>query len=121
MSETGYAKSFIYGLSDDIKLSLTRILDYVVPFNKFGPIDHQTKAINFDGFYVNSTSDASTGEFSILHGMGRTPAVAKVMVDLTAIGAGTPILRVSRVADVNRVYFKADAGSTSMPFSLYLE
>lgn len=118
---SGYTDSLVGGLAEDIKRSLTEAFRYVLKAFQFGPVDHQKKAGNFDAFWVNSTTAASTGEFNVAHGMGRAPYLAKVVMDLTAVGAGMPILRVSRAADGQRVYFKADAGSTNMPFTLYLE
>lgn len=105
----------------DIKKALTNLLTYLVPNLRVGPIEHQTKSENFQNYWVNSTSDASTGEFSILHGMGRTPYAARVFLDLSVVGAKAPVLTVSRAADAQRVYLKADAGSTNAPFTLLLE
>lgn len=121
MSDLGAVNAELGGLADDVKRALTNIFRYVLLNGKFGPIDHQHRSENFGGFYVNSTTATSTSEFSIQHGMGRVPYLMDVKTDLSAVGAGTPILRVSRAADGQRVYLKADAGSTNMPFSLYLE
>ena len=102
-----------------MKKTFTNVFTYLVPNLRFGPIEHQTKAENFIGFYVNSTTAASTGEFSVLHGMGRTPYLLKPVLPLDVVGAAIVPLEVSRAADAQRVYLKST--STSAPISLYLE
>ena len=57
----------------------------------------------------------------MIHGLGRIPYLAVPTLDVSAVGAKLPILSVSRAADAQRVYFKADAGSTGAVFSVYLE
>src|SRR5262245_30520052 len=121
MSVPGFVESLFGGLDPDLKRVLIEAFREVMLNGRLGPIDHQVKSENFQAFYVNSTTAASTGEFSIVHGMGRTPYLMKIVTDLSAVGAGTPTLRVSRAADGQRIYLKADAGSTSLPFTVYLE
>lgn len=121
MAVPGFVEALLGGLTADVKRALVEVFRYVLPNGRFGPISHQTKSESFQAYYVNSTTDSSTGEFSIVHGMGRTPYLGVMVVDLGAVGARTPILTVSRLADAQRVYLKADAGSTNAPFSLLLE
>ena len=121
MAVPGFAESLIGGLPIDVKRALTEVLRYIIPNGRFGPVEHQTKSESFQAYYVNSTSDPSTGEFSIVHGMGRTPYLAVPVLSLESSGTTLPVLRVSRPADGQRVYLRADAGSTNAPFSLLLE
>jgi hypothetical protein len=121
MAASGFVDSLLGGLETATKKVLTEAFRYVLRSLTMGPVDHQVKAGNFDAFYVVSTTATSTGEFSIVHGMGRTPYLAKIATDLSLVGSGMPTLRVSRAADSVRVYLKADAGSTNMVFGLYLE
>jgi hypothetical protein len=121
MSTDQYAISLLGGLDDPIKKSFTNIFRYLVPNTKWGPISHQAKSENFGGVYLQSTTATSTSEFSIVHGLGRTPYLMAPVADLTAVGSGMPTLRVSRAADGSRVYLKADAGSTNLPFAIYVE
>lgn len=121
VSVPGYVESLLGGLQQDVKRVLTESFRYVLPNGKFGPVAHQQKSENFQAYYVTSTTATSTGEFSIVHGLGRVPYFFLVVGDLSAIGSGVPVLRVSRAADGQRVYFKAEAGSTNMPFSVLLE
>ena len=121
MAITGYVESLLGGLEGNTKRVLTEAFRYVLPNGKFGPVDHQTKSESFQAYYVNSTSATSTGEFSIQHGMGRTPYLAVPVLALDVIGARMIPLTVTRAADSQRVYLKTEAGSTSAPFSLLLE
>lgn len=121
MAQIGFVTSLLGGLDAGLKRALTEIFQYILPNNRFGPVAHQTKSESFQAFYVNSTTAASTSEFSILHGIGRTPYVAVPVIPLDQVGAKTVLLTVSRAADAQRVYLKADAGSTNAPFSLLLE
>lgn len=119
MSTPGYVESLLGGL--EAKRALTEVFRYVLPNGRFGPVDHQTKSESFQAYYVNSTTDTSTGEFSIVHGLGRTPYLAIPVLNLGSSATKLPVLTVSRPADGQRVYLKADAGSTNALFSLLLE
>ena len=109
------------GLPADTKKVLTNLFTYLVPNLRFGPVDHQTKAENFQAYFVESTTAASTGEFSIQHGLGRTPYLAIPVLPLDLVGAQLVPLTVTRAADGQRVYLKTEAGYTSAPVALLLE
>lgn len=100
---------------------MTEVLRALVPFLRFGPVDHQTKAENFASFTVVSTTATSTAEFSVVHGMGRAPYRAMPVLDLNSSGMETIPLRVTRPADASRLYLKTSAGSTGAVFALQLE
>ena len=119
MAALGGVLAELGGLPADLKKTFTNVFTYLVPNLRFGPIEHQTKAENFQGFYVNSTTASSTGEFSILHGLGRIPYLLKPVLPLDVTGAQMVPLEVTRAADVNRVYLKSSV--TNAPISLYLE
>ena len=121
MSSPGYVESLIGGLEATTKRALVEAFRYILPNTNFGPVEHQTKAVNFQGYYVVSTAAASTGEFSIVHGLGRTPYLALPVVPLDLVGARAIPLTVTRAADGQRVYLKTEAGSTSAVFALYVE
>ena len=121
MASVGYVKSLIGGLPDDLKRVLTEVAQYVLPNTKFGPVEHQAKSESFQGYFLSSTSAGSTGEFSVQHGLGRTPYALIPIMPLNVIGARTIPLTVTRAADGQRIYLKTESGSTSAPFFLYLE
>ena len=107
------------GLPADVKKALTNLLTYLVPNLRFGPIEHQTKAENFQAYMLLSTTAMSTGEFSIVHGMGRAPYLVVPMLPLDQVGARVVPLEVTRVADAQRIYLKST--STSAPFAILAE
>ena len=120
MAIPGYVTTLLGGLSADVKATLVRVFDYVLPNNKFGPIDHQTKSESFQGYWLMSTTAASTAtEFSIVHGMGRTPYLAIAAVRLDSTGMFFPRLKVTRAADGRRVYFRSE--DTNAIFSVLVE
>lgn len=120
MSETGYAESLLGGLDQDLKRVLTELVRYIIPKNRFGPVDHQEKSINFEAYYLNSTTPASSNtEFSILHGLARVPSVIVPVLALDQVNAQVIPLQVSRAADASRVYLKSP--STSAAFSVLVE
>ena len=120
MSQSGLAESLLGGVQADLKKVLTELVRYLVPNSKFGPPDHQTKSENFQAYYVESTTAASSNvEFSIVHGMGRIPYLAVPVLRLDDTTAQFVPLQVTRAADVNRVYVKST--STSAVITLLLE
>lgn len=121
MAALGGVLAELGGLDVDTKKVMTNTFTYLVPNQQFGPVEHQKKAENFRAYFVNSTTAASTGEFSILHGLGRTPYLAVPVLALDQVGARTVPLTVTRAADGQRVYVKTEAGFTNAPFSLLLE
>lgn len=121
MASLGGLEALLGGLETTTKKTLTEVLRAMVPYLRFGPLD-TPKAENFAGYKVTSTTAASTGEFSVEHGIGRTPYFYSQIGDLAAVGSRTGIpLTVTRAADERRLYFKTEAGSTNAVFSLYIE
>lgn len=100
---------------------MLELLRAFAPFLRFGPVEHQQKAENFAGVTLISTTATSTGEFNVLHGLGRAPFRAMPCVALNSSGMELINVRVSRPADAMRIYLRAEAGSTNKVFSIYLE
>ena len=119
VSVPAYVEALLGGLDANMRRVLTEAFRYVVPNTKFGPVDHQTKSENFQAYYVVSTTATSTGEFSIVHGLGRTPYLLVPVLPLDQVGAQLVPLQVTRAADGQRVYLKST--STSAPFTILVE
>lgn len=100
---------------------MTEVFRALVPFLRFGPVEHQQKAENFASYAIVSTTATSTGEFSVAHGLGRAPYRAMPVLDLNSSGMSLVSVYVSRPADASRIYLKADAGSTGKVFALQIE
>lgn len=119
MANSGYVSTLLKGLPEDTCKVLTQVFDYVLPNLRFGPPDNP-KAENFSAFYASSTTPASSNtEFSVLHGMARTPYVFEQVMDLSKVNSQLIPLVNSRAADAMRVYLKSS--STSAVFTLRLE
>lgn len=119
MASLGAVEAELGGLPADLKRALLSAWRYFGLNLRFGPVEHQAKAENFQGYTLTSTTASSTGEFSVLHGLGRAPYRAMPCADLSAVGAQIVPLEVTRAADAQRIYLKST--STSAVFSLYVE
>lgn len=121
MAAIGGLESILGGLPSEVKRVMVEWTRAAMLNLRLGPLD-TPKAENFAAIKLTSTTAASTSEFSVVHGMGRTPYLAHQVVDLSAVGArlGVP-LTVTRAADAHRLYFKTETGSTNCVFSLYCE
>lgn len=120
MSVTGYVESLVGGLQPELKKALTEIFRYVLPNGRFGPVSHQTKTENFTAVYVTSTTPSTANtDFSIVHGMGRTPYAVIPVLPLDVVGGSIVRLQVPQAADAMRVYLRSP--DTSAVIHLYLE
>jgi len=119
MATTGELEALLGGLDQAIRAVLLRVVRALVPNLRFGPADHQVKSENFQAYYLESTTAASTAEFSVLHGLGRTPYLAVPVLRLDSTAQQVVPLEVPRVADGQRVYLKST--STSALFTILVE
>lgn len=119
MAALGGLEALIGSLPADTKRVMTELLRALVPFLRFGPVDHQQKAENLASFALISTTADSTGEFSVLHGMGRAPYRAMPILALNSSGMELVPLRVTRPADAMRIYLKST--STGAVFAIQVE
>lgn len=119
MATSQYAISLLGGLDASIKRVFTDIFQQLIPNWRFGPVSHQAKSENFQAYYVTSTtSSTANDEFSVVHGMGRTPYILVPVLPLDQVNAKTVRLQVSKAADNNRVYLKSPEASAVVYFLL---
>lgn len=120
MAALGTLESLVGGLEDRTKRALVECWRALVPNLRGGPVEHQTKLENFQRYYVNSTtSSTADNEFSVLHGLGRTPYAMRPVLPLDQIGAKTVRLEVTRAADAQRIYLKSPEANA--PITLEIE
>lgn len=120
MADLGYVQSLLRQVSDDkTRRALEECFKHVLGNIRLGVPEHQTRAVNLQTYFLTSTTAASTGEFSIVHGLGTAPHLAFQVVDLSQPGAKLIPLEVARAADAARIYLKST--STSAPFWLCVE
>lgn len=122
MADEGYITGILAGISDqNLRRILTEAFRHVLREQRFGEPEDKTKATNFSAIYQESTTAASTSEFSIAHGMSVTPRLAIPVLNLNKAGAKLVPMEVTRAADGRRIYLKTAAGSTAAAFSLLVE
>lgn len=119
MATSGYVSSLLLGLPEGVRRTLIQVFQYVIGNTRFGPVEDRTKSESFQAYFYTATTAASTGEFSIQHGLSRAPYLVIPVLPLDQVGARTVPLEVTRVADTQRIYLKST--STSAAFSIYLE
>ena len=122
MADIGTIRSLCQGIPDPtIKRILIECFEEIVGKTgiTFGDPDHQRKATNARAYFEVSTTAASTGEFSIQHGMGTAPTLAIPVIDVGQPGAQLVPLHVTRAADSQRIYLKST--STGARVTLLLE
>lgn len=122
MADVGYVRSQLGGIQDaTTKRILTNIFEHVLGNIRIGVPEHQTRAENLQAYFEESTTPASTGEFTFAHGLAAAPKLAIPVLDLNQPGAQLVPLEVTRSADSKRLYLKTSAGSTSARFMLLIE
>lgn len=120
MADSSYVKSIVGSLSADVKKALDLAFTYVLGNLRFGAVEHQTRATNFQAYWLTGVTSSNTlEEFTIAHGMGRTPMVAFPVLPLDQVGAQAVTLQISRAADAQRIYLKS--ASTSVAFAVLVE
>lgn len=121
MANTGFVESLLGGLQADLKRVLTEAFRYALSNGRFGSVDHQAKSESFQAYFLVSTTASDTGEFSIVHGLGRAPYYCHAVLPLNSSAYTLPVLRTTRPADASRLYLQAAAGSTNLTFALLVE
>lgn len=120
MADLGYIKALLRRITDaNTRIPLEQSFTHTLENLRFGVPDHQTRAENFQLYFLQSTTAASTGEFTIAHGLNTVPRYAIPLLELDKPGAKLVPLEVTRAADAHRIYLKST--STSAPITLLVE
>ncbi len=115
MANPAYIESLAGALDPPVKLAFKRCFEYVLANLRFGPVVHQSRAVNHQAYYLSSTTPAvADTEFSIAHGLGRTPYVLLPVLGLDAVNSQIVPLTVSRAADDTRIYLKSSSTSAAL-------
>lgn len=125
MATSSHAKTLLGGVPAELKTPLHKVVEYIFDRTMaFGPIsatDPRTATTNFAGRYLRvTTSGTANQEFTVAHGLGRTPNVCwqvghPRVVNSRFLGD----LTFARAADDNRIYMTS--ASTGATFFLYCE
>ena len=122
MADLGYVSRLLRGIPDEkTRAILEQVFTHLMTNIRLGVPEHQTRAVNLQAYWLQSTTASDTSEFSIAHGLGERPHYAIPVLDLDQVGSKVGGFTVSRAADSQRVYLKADAGSTNAAITLLAE
>ena len=122
MASSRYVSSLIGGLAAEIKLALTRIFEHVLDHGiVIGRASDQTASVNLAGhFYWVTTPAVADTEFTVAHRFqASAPYLLMQVLPLDAVGSQIVPLKVTRVADTNRVYLSSSTASA--PICIYVE
>lgn len=121
MADSGFIKSLARTIPDPAtRTAFEQGFTYILNNMRLGVPEHQTRAVNSQQYWLQSTTASSTGGFDILHGItGTTPRYAIPVLELDRVGAQVVPLEVTRAADGHRIYLKST--STSAPITLLIE
>lgn len=115
MADIGYIEAELGTLPTEQKRGLVSAFRYLLNNLAFGAVEHQTRATNFQAYYLTGTTPAvAQTEFSIAHGLQSAPNVLIPVLALNQIGAQLVPLQISRAADDKRVYLTSSSTSAAM-------
>lgn len=118
VASVGGLIALLGALESSLKKTFTEYTNAAFLNLRIGPME-TAKAENFNAFKIASITGSDTGEFSVEHGIGRTPYLILPCADLSAVGSAIIPLEVTRAADDRRIYLKST--STSAAFGVYIE
>ena len=120
MADIAYIKSVFGGTPDAVKKAAEQAFTYLLGNLTLGAPEEARRAKNFQWYWFSgTTSSVANQEFSIAHGLQKTPSVVIPVLPVGEIGSQLVPLTVSRAADMNRIYLKSS--STSAAFTLLVE
>lgn len=115
MADIGAVEAYLAALPPEQKVALKQAFQYVLNNLAFGAVEHQTRATNFQAYYLEgTTSSVAHTEFTIAHGLGRIPHTLIPVAALGSVGAQLVPLTVSRAADANRIYLTSSSTSAAI-------
>lgn len=115
MADLAYVES-VFGATDkETKKAAVESFRYVLGNLTMGAPEEARRAKNFQWYWFSATTSSNANEeFSIAHGLGRTPSVIIPVLPLNVVGARLVDLQVSRAADMNRIYLKSASTSAAI-------
>ena len=120
MATAGFVEALLGSLDANTRKAFRAVFDYILRNLRIGQPIHGTPSENFQGYFYEATTDAvANTEFSIAHGLGKTPYLVLPVLPLNTVGAKIVPLTVTRAADASRIYLSSSA--TSAAVVLYVE
>ena len=120
MAQASYINQLLAAFPADERKSLQLAFEYVLTNLRLGQPNPASRAENLQLYYFDGVTHATPNtEFSITHGMSAIPYNMVQVLPLRIVGAQIVPLRVTRVADKNRIYLASSVASA--PFMVALE
>ena len=120
MADLAFVESSFGSVDREVKKASVEAFRYVLGNLTLGAPDEARRSKNFQWYWFSgTTSSVANQEFSISHGLQRTPQVLIPVLPLGEVNAQLVPLQVSRAADANRLYLKSS--STSAAFTILVE
>ena len=120
MADIAFVEAAFGAVDKEVKKASVEAHRYVLNNLTIGAPEDTRRAKNFQWYRFDATtSSVANTEFSIAHGLGRTPTMILPVLMLANEGAQMVPLQVSRAADMNRIYLKSS--STSAAISVLVE
>lgn len=108
MASQGYIDSLLSGLSPDVRRIVQKALEHLASSLKFGQPEHRTKARNFGGaFLTTTTPGVANAEFVLPHGLANAPYLLIPVLPVGEAGAKVVNLTVTRAADARFLYLSS--------------
>ena len=115
MADIGYIETELGGEEPSRKKGLVNSFRYLLGNLLIGAPEHGKRAKNFQWYRFDvTTSSVANTEFSLAHGLGRTPTAILPMIPLNSVGARMVNLEVTRAADASRIYLKSPSTSAAI-------
>lgn len=115
MADPSYIKSLFGGTDDAVKKAADQAFTYLLGNLKLGPLNASRRALNFQWYWFTGTTHATANtEFSIAHGLGRTPSVVLPVLALDQVGSKFVDLTVTRAPDASRIYLRSSSTSAAI-------
>lgn len=103
------------GLDPDLRRVLKQIFEYVLGNLRLGQPINQERAENLQAYFYDVVTPATPGtEFSIQHNLGIAPYLLLPVLPLQSVNAQIVPLRVTKLADANRIYLSSTVASASV-------
>ena len=120
MAQAQYVESLLGGIDRNTRRALRAVFDYVLSNLRVGRPTVGRREGNLQLYAIEgTTASVADTEFSIAHGLNTPPYLAFQVLSLQSEGSRMVRLRVTRVADSQRVYLSSP--DTDAPVTLLIE
>src|SRR5688572_754728 len=115
MADVAFIEAAFGGTDKETKKASVEAFRYVLGNLNLGAPEEARRSKNFQWYWFSATtSSVANQEFSIAHGLQRTPSVIIPVLNVANVGARIVNLQVTRAADMNRIYLSSPSTSAAI-------